>query len=660
MVIGTEEVRRGLENHEFVPFFQPLVALRTGQLAGFEVLARWQHPMAGVVLPERFIAIAEQDGSIGALTQMLLCKAFVAARGVPEPLTLSVNISPLQLRDLGLAEQIQGVAEAAGFPLNRLVIEITESALVDNLELAQTIADELKALGCRIALDDFGTGYSSLLHLQSLPFDELKVDRSFVSSMVDRQESRKIVGAVVGLGQSLGLKTVAEGVESREQAEMLLWMGCELGQGWLFGRPVGAEGLTAVVTAPRGTVARGNSKRLMEGLSWSMLPIQRLAQLQALHDGAPVGLGFLDRELRYVNMNQRLAEMNGAALEEHRGKRVEEMIPWAFPTIEPYLRRALQGEGISGLEVRTPSLAEKEERTALVSYEPARDEVGEVIGVSVAVVDITARKAAEAALRESEDHYRHMVDLNPQTPWVLDPAGQATAISARWEQMTGMSAEASRGRGFLEALHPEDRRRVEDAIEAALASGTPIDVECRIHDQKNGGWRWVRSRGAARRDASGQVVAWYGGADDIDDRKRAEEALRRSEAQLKAIFNAAPVGILLAETADSKLRLSNPEAKRIFGEPAVPGYAVTDDAMWGSIRVNGKRMEVAEYPLARALRGEKTLVEEALCLRGDGTEVWVSLMGAPIFRPDGTVDGGVVVIQDIDRIKREKPQTPDT
>lgn len=168
---------------------------------------------------------------------------------LPDPQWLAINISPHLLRGLARAKRIREAAEAAAFPLNRVTIEITESALVENLEHAQTISRELKGQGCRLALDDFGTGYSSLLHLPSLPFDELKVDRSFVGSMTERRESRKIVSAIVGLGQSLALETIAEGVETEEQAEMLLLLGCELGEGWLFGRPVPAEQLSDVTRA---------------------------------------------------------------------------------------------------------------------------------------------------------------------------------------------------------------------------------------------------------------------------------------------------------------------------------------------------------------------------------------------------------------------------
>ena len=255
-----------LKESQFVPFFQPLTTLRTGQLIGFEVLARWLHPTEGIILPNQFIPAAERDGWIGALNCQILPKAFAALSAIADDLTLAINISPLQLHDPNLPDQIRGMAAQTGFSMSRLVVEITESALIDDLTGAAKMVSELKALGCKLALDDFGTGYSSLTHLQSLPFDGLKVDRRFVSSMADKRESRKIVSAVVGLGQSLGLTTIAEGIETQEQAEMMLWLGCEVGQGYFFGRPMPAEHLAASIAACREKIRANNRS------PWKVIP----------------------------------------------------------------------------------------------------------------------------------------------------------------------------------------------------------------------------------------------------------------------------------------------------------------------------------------------------------------------------------------------------
>lgn len=405
MPLNLATVRQALENDELEPCFQPIVELHTGRLAGFEVLARWKHPQLGLILPENFISLAEEDGLVGHLMQQILRKAFKSAPVLPAPLVLAVNISPTQLQDASLPSQIREAAEGVGFPLERLTVEITESGIFNNLEIAKKIARDLKAVGCRLALDDFGTGYSSLRHLQALPFDELKVDRSFVSSMTDKRESRKIVAAIIGLGHSLGLTTVAEGVETEEQAGMLLRLGCKMGQGWLYGRPVTADRIPEVVTAGSRTLVKcpGHGDNGVAS-NLEALPVQRLAQLQAIFDGAPVGLCFLDCNLRYVSINQRLADMNGHPVDGHFGRTPKEMIPRLYPRVEPYLIRALQGEAIHDVEVLRPADYPWEMGTKMVcSYQPAFDEAGEVIGVSVAVVDRTRWTRAHERIRGSVD-----------------------------------------------------------------------------------------------------------------------------------------------------------------------------------------------------------------------------------------------------------------
>jgi PAS domain-containing protein len=162
--------------------------------------------------------------------------------------------------------------------------------------------------------------------------------------MTERRDSRKIVAAVVGMGQSLGLTTVAEGVATQEQADMLLWLGCDQAQGWLYGRPVPARELAAVIAAQRERPAAASFrwKNLTVG-NLEGLPSQRLAQLQAVYDGAPVALGFLDRSLKYVNLNRRLADMHHKPVEEHFGRTISEVVPGVFAQIAPFLNRALRG-----------------------------------------------------------------------------------------------------------------------------------------------------------------------------------------------------------------------------------------------------------------------------------------------------------------------------
>lgn len=244
-------LRAAIAADEVEAHFQPLVSIDTGDLLGFEALARWHLPERGMVPPSLFVPIAEDSGLIGPLTERILRRACNAARAWPEHLVVAINISPSQLRDRALPRLIREVLAECGLPARRLELEVTESALIGNLDLAREVLNELKALGLRLALDDFGTGYSSLAHLQALPFDKIKIDARFVRAMSTDPGSRKIVAAVIGLGHSLGVPTVAEGVEDARDAAELHALGCDVGQGWLFGRPVAPEALAPLVAGGR-------------------------------------------------------------------------------------------------------------------------------------------------------------------------------------------------------------------------------------------------------------------------------------------------------------------------------------------------------------------------------------------------------------------------
>ena len=230
-------MRVGIPRGEFMPYFEQQIDLTTGRLHGFEMLARWEHPSQGLVSPEVFIPIAEDTGMIADLSFAVMRIALAEARSWDASLSISVNISPTQLKDPWLAQKIVTLLAETGFPAARLEVEITESSLFENLALAQSIVGSLKNQGIRLALDDFGTGYSSLAHLRALPFDRIKIDKSFVSSILQNTESAAIVNAIARLGDSLGLPVTAEGIEDAAIEERLRQLGCHKGQGWHYGRP---------------------------------------------------------------------------------------------------------------------------------------------------------------------------------------------------------------------------------------------------------------------------------------------------------------------------------------------------------------------------------------------------------------------------------------
>jgi len=195
-----------------------------------------------------------------------------------------------------------------------------------------------------------------------------------------------------------------------------------------------------------------------------------------------------------------------------------EKYPTAFPLYEPYLLRALHGEAMEGIEITPPSpQPEDADQTLRVSYQPAWDEVDEVIGISIAVVDITEKKRTEEALRESNEQRDHLAELTRQIPWVMDAGGNNLQVSSRWVTMPGIHKSRTKNLEWLEALHTDDLGPAMRKMKSALASGEPIDLEYRV--SIDGQWRWMRSRGTPRRGPAGDIIRWYGTVEDIDEYK---------------------------------------------------------------------------------------------------------------------------------------------
>ena len=243
------ELRHAIDADELELYYQPQARTSDGQVCGFEALLRWNHPERGVVSPAAFIPLAEESGLIVPLGEWALRRACAEAARWERPLRISVNLSPLQLHQPNLAAMVEGALKDTGLAADRLELEVTESALFHDYKRAVDNLWEVKNLGVRIAMDDFGTGYSSLSTLQSFPFDKIKIDKSFVENIDADTRSKVIVRAILGLGRSLEVPVVAEGVETAEQIAFLRGEGCAELQGYAIGRPAPAKDVTGWTTA---------------------------------------------------------------------------------------------------------------------------------------------------------------------------------------------------------------------------------------------------------------------------------------------------------------------------------------------------------------------------------------------------------------------------
>jgi predicted signal transduction protein with EAL and GGDEF domain len=250
------DLRQAIAGNALEVYYQPCVSLRDNGITGCEALLRWHHPERGVISPAEFIPIAEETGLINELGEWVLATACTEAMTWPHHIKLAVNVSPVQFRSGTLALKIVAVLAASGLPANRLELEITEAVLIRDDETALSILHQLRAIGVRIALDDFGTGYSSLSYLQRFPFDKIKIDRCFVTDIAEPGGSSCIVQAVVNIATERHMTTTAEGVETRQQQELLRALGCSEMQGYLFSSAKPAAEIRQLLLAHRATSAQ--------------------------------------------------------------------------------------------------------------------------------------------------------------------------------------------------------------------------------------------------------------------------------------------------------------------------------------------------------------------------------------------------------------------
>jgi len=408
---------------------------------------------------------------------------------------LAFNVTPDQLLSDGLPEWLSAMASQTGFPLTRIQLEITESSLISDTSAAYRTLDRLNEIGVAISLDDFGTGYSSLARLEAFPFRKLKIDAQFVRGLEHDNRKRRIVSAVVGLGQSLDITVVAEGVETEAEATILRGLGCPLGQGWLFGKGVPA------------TEAKQIYERLAETAApRSVLdtsPFQQLHQLETLYDQAPVGLCFLDLHFRHVRANDIFAAMHGLTGRELEGKTIYDVMEGeTVKRVEAVLSKAL---GPNPLPPQDYCMGEKEYR---VFAQKVRDIGGENLGFSVVAVDVTEQNRVLRTLQQSEEHFRHAVELNPDIAWAATSQGDLYYISPTFEDLPNDTMQERINR-WMAKMHPDDRVRVRSAWLEWISTDRPWEIKFRIA-RSDGTYREVLSRARAHVASNGTVLRWYG------------------------------------------------------------------------------------------------------------------------------------------------------
>jgi EAL domain-containing protein (putative c-di-GMP-specific phosphodiesterase class I) len=269
-----QDLQHALEKGQMSVYYQPLINCSTGALTGFEALLRWQHPDRDLIPPSEFIPIAEESGLIAQFGKFVLESACQVAAGWLEPWRIAVNVSPVQLRNPGFLDEFLAILGRTGLAPQRLEIEITEGVVMDGTAAMKQVLAALRALGVRLVLDDFGTGFSSLNYLHSFRFDKLKIDRSFIEHLEDREDSVTIVRTIIGLAHNLGIETVAEGVETLDEFAIVRDYMCDEVQGYLIGRPMPMD-------EPPDLIAM-RVKTVLAGLSRPDVTFQRSGQVRSV------------------------------------------------------------------------------------------------------------------------------------------------------------------------------------------------------------------------------------------------------------------------------------------------------------------------------------------------------------------------------------------
>lgn len=492
------------------PYFQPIVDIGTGELRGFEVLARWLDPDQTAIGPDVFIPLARAHDLLAELTLSIVWDACTVAAEWPGNFYVAFNLPPALLQDAAAVDAFISTARSTGFPLHRIRVEMTEVEVVENEAAAEFSIAQLGQLGIKTMLDDFGTGYSSLVRLQRFSFEKIKIEGSFIRSLESDEASRKIVSAIVGLGKSLGATVVAESVENRFQLEFLAGIGCDAYQGWLLAPAMDAAQTTAWLADYRPARLRLESPRLS--------PYQRQYQLETLYEHSPVGLAFIGPDLHFVAANARFCAMHVLPHAEIVGHHFTEVVPAGLQPLAAKL--IMQGvyAGISDVrEIRMPG----RRQTFLFSHDSVTDAGGVVLGLSVVCIDVTEAKQYEQALQAYEASSLDVTGEDRDVLWIAETSGEVIYVTPHVadDQQTALRHRIG---AWHRRIEPTDRDRVKKQWRRSSAGSTEFVSQFRV--RCSGGWRPMVIR--ARLLGRGGSARWFGFLAAADDRAAIERRSR--------------------------------------------------------------------------------------------------------------------------------------
>jgi len=584
------DLRRALEMHEIVLYYQPKVSVATGEVVGVEALARWQHPTQGLLYPDSFILAAEHSGLIGPFTSYVLDAALTQARiwaDQGSPMPVAVNLSGRNLLDEHLPAEVADLLAAHGVPASLLELEVTESAIVLDPVRARRLLQNLSDLGIRLSIDDFGAGYTSLSQLKTLPIDELKIDRSFVMTMSSDARDALIVQSVIELGQNLGLNIVAEGVETALALATLRGFDCDIAQGYYIARPAPVESFDAWLAARKGStpapIAVTPSRQVSDAvfterdLSEAASPAAALRaseeRFRALFTLAPIGITEARADGAIVAMNPHACAMLGYELDEVMGRSVTMFID---PDDRADQARSLAALSDTGAYSARRIFRRKDGTpiTVIMSVGVVRSASGAVhrmVGMMVDVSELVAAEqtlaanvialaAQESELRESAAFQNAVLAASPDLIFVADCVTNRNVWSSGNLIDFGYTDRQLKdlGDNAIDAhVHPDDRCRIREQNVAAqaLPNGEVVRIRHRRRIQDDT-YRWFsRSVTPFTRDAAGRVTQILGIASDVTDLVEVEQRL--ADAALHDPLTGLPKHTLLTDRLTKTLARSS-------------------------------------------------------------------------------------------------------